>query len=363
LSSARRALVVIPNFNGAATLPPCLKAVFAQRGAAFDVVLVDNGSHDGSAQAAQRRYPRLKTILNPQNRGFGPALNQGAALAAGGRYDSLIFLNNDAVPRPGSFSRVLATLRGDPKAALCNSLVTHSGEDLIDSAGGAILNLPLGILGRYLAERPVKEALEQAKAKGGSFEVFYADACAVAVRWEAFQALGGFTEDYFMYFEEVDLSWRARLMGWRVLCEPRSRVEHRKGSTPKSRALALKILRGMDRNLLATCFKLLGLANLLWVLPVLFLARLASALIYLAVSPRVFVHKLLGLAQFFLRLPGLLRQRWHWQGRRVLDDSAVLGSNPGDPFQWAFVGRLIAERVHDIRRWYAGRAGRYEGRP
>jgi GT2 family glycosyltransferase len=355
--AAKLALVVIPNFNGAATLLPCLRSVFSQRGAAFDVVVVDNGSQDDSMRQARRRYPRLKCILNAENRGFGPALNQGAALAEGGRYDALVFLNNDAVARPGFLSRLLATLRADPQAALCNSLVTHAGEDLIDSAGGAILNLPLGILGRYLAERPVSEALSQAQG-GGPFEVFYADACAVAVRWEAFYSLGGFTEDYFMYFEEVELSWRARQQGWRVLCEPRSRVEHRKGSTPKTQALSLKILQGMDRNLLATCFKLLGPANLLWILPILFTARLASALIYLAISPRIVWVKLLGLGQFFARLPRLWAQRRRLQALRRLPDSAVFASNPVDPFQWAFIGAQITERIRDITRWYGGRAGR-----
>jgi GT2 family glycosyltransferase len=155
-----------------------------------------------------------------------------------------------------------------------------------------------------------------------------------------------------MYFEEVDLSWRARLQGYRVLCEPKSRLTHIKGGTPKTQELSRKILKGMDRNLLCVFFKHLGTLNLLWLLPLIAAARVAASLIYLPIDPRIVGAKLLGLWEFVRRIPALWPQRRQLQKERRLSDGQVFASNPGNPWSLAPIFDLIIARVRDISGWY-----------
>jgi GT2 family glycosyltransferase len=245
---------------------------------------------------------------------------------------------------------LVAALDDEPGAALVNSRVINQRNGLIDTAGGRIINLYLGILGGLYSDEPVSAPLD--RNGGRPFEVFYADLCSLAVRSSVLRDFGGFDESYYMYFEEVDLSWRVRLQGWKVLCAPQSCLTHVKGGTPKTRELSLKILQGMDRNLLCVYFKHLGAFNLLWVLPMMAAARLLSSLIYLPVSPRIVLAKLKGLGEFVGRIPALWPQRRALQRTRTLSDREVFASNPGNPWSLAPILRLLLHRIRDIGGWY-----------
>jgi GT2 family glycosyltransferase len=347
--AVKDALVVITNYNGKHFMKGCLDSVCAQAGPSFDVLVVENGSRDGSLDFIRQGWPGVMVEAIEVNTGYGRGLNAGFAGRLKG-YRMVVFLSNDVVVEPGWLQPLVEALDADPRAALCNSRVINARNGLIDTAGGRIINLYLGILGGCFSDQPVEAPLG---LRGGEpFEVFYADLCSLAVRSSALEELGGFDESYYMYFEEVDLSWRARLKGMKVICAPRSCLTHIKGGTPKTRELSLHILKGMDRNLLCVYFKHLAWHNLLWVLPMTALARLASSLIYLPVSPRIVLAKLKGLLEFLGRLPALLPQRRALQRGRLLSDGQVFSSNPGNPWSLGPILALLLHRIHDIGGWY-----------
>jgi N-acetylglucosaminyl-diphospho-decaprenol L-rhamnosyltransferase len=198
-----RLSVIVLNYNGRSWLEPCLSAVVAQVGApSFEVILVDNGSSDGSATFVATRFPSVRVIENGGNLGFAGGNNAGARAAAG---DVLVFLNNDTVAAPDWLARLAAALDAGPGRALVTSrIVFLDRSEIVDSAGDGYLR----------AGGAFKRGHGAAAADyGTSGEVFGACGAAFAITRELFERLGGFDDDFFMVYEDVDLSYRALLAG------------------------------------------------------------------------------------------------------------------------------------------------------
>jgi GT2 family glycosyltransferase len=214
--------VVIVNLNGGAYLRECLESVFAQTHPRLEVILVDNGSTDGSAEEARAAWgERLRFAGNAANLGFARGNNQGFALARG---EWLFCLNNDAVLDPGALAALAAFARDRPEAGmLACRVVRYEEPHFFDSAG--LLLYPDGVcrsrgweekdLGQY--DRPE--------------EVLAPHGCAAAYRRRMLDEIGLFDETYFAYLEDLDLGMRGQLAGWRCWYVPGARVRHRKSST------------------------------------------------------------------------------------------------------------------------------------
>ena len=209
------ASIIIVTYNGRHYLDGCLASVQRELGPGDELIVVDNASADGTAEFLQARFPWVTLIRNAENRGFAPACNQGAALAGG---DVLVFLNQDTRVEPRWLSALAAGLEGRDGAGLVTSQllllsrpgrVQMCGQDVHFSGlvFGRGFGLPAGTLD---TPGPV------AAVCGASF----------AIRRELWQALGGFDETLYMYYEETDLSWRARLRGHRSGYAPGSVVYH-----------------------------------------------------------------------------------------------------------------------------------------
>jgi GT2 family glycosyltransferase len=208
--------IVILNYNGRRWLPGCLDAVAAQRGAPpFTTLLVDNGSSDGSVALARDRYPQVRVVETGRNLGFAEGNNAGARQAGG---DRLIFLNNDTVPEPDWLARLTAEADAHPDCALVTSrLVFLDDASIVDSAGDGYLRAGGAFKHGYGAP---------ASAFDVSREVFGACGAAFMIRRADFEELGGFDPRFFMNFEDVDLSYRARLRGLRVWYAASAIVRH-----------------------------------------------------------------------------------------------------------------------------------------
>lgn len=200
-----RISVIVLTYNGRAWLEPCLSALAAQAGAPpFEILLVDNASTDGSTGLVGARFPSVRIIKNERNLGFAAGNNAGARTAVG---EILAFLNNDTVPAPDWLARLHAAITDAPDRSLVTSrIVFLNRPEILDSAGDGYL----------LAGGAFKHG-HGAYTSGftSSREVFGACGAAFAIRRELFERLGGFDEDFFMVYEDVDLSYRARLAGHR----------------------------------------------------------------------------------------------------------------------------------------------------
>lgn len=260
--------VIVVNWNRRQLLRQCLRSLERQHYAGFEVILVDNGSQDGSLRMVQQefghgaRFP-LRIVANPVNRGFCAANNQGIALAQG-RFVAL--LNNDAEADPGWLAALRRAFDYGPDVGMAASKILVMGEpQRIDKAGHLIY--PDGQnRGRGSGELDCGQydRLE---------EVLWPDGCAAMYRKSMLEQIGGFDEDFFAYGDDAELGLRARIAGWRCLYIPEAVVRHHRAATlglTSARRLAL-----IERNRLLLAVKLFPWSLLVWN-PVYYAARLAA---------------------------------------------------------------------------------------
>ena len=212
--------VIIVNWNGRTLLSECLGSLRNQEFKDFKTILVDNGSLDGSVEWIQRHYPEIKTISLSKNTGFCVANNIGFSKAQT-KYVAL--LNNDAVAHPLWLLNLVAGLETYEQAGSVASKILHYAKpDIIDRVGDGYTKAGVGLLrGRG---RP-------ANAYDKPQWVFGACAAAALYRKSMIDEIGFFDEDFFLIYEDVDLSFRAQLNGYKCLYVPDATVYHKASST------------------------------------------------------------------------------------------------------------------------------------
>jgi GT2 family glycosyltransferase len=251
----RRVLAVVVSWNQASQLPACLAALDAQRDVALDVVVVDNASSDGSAEvvraaaAAPRRHP-LHLVPNGTNRGFAGGVHDGLAAAAR-PHEAVWLVNVDAVPAPDHLAHLVGALDADPslgavQGRLVRSEVGPDGVEVVDSTG------VVATRARLFRDRDEGRPATAAPRPAG--EVFgVTGACSLwrsaaleDARWHDGHVL---TEPLFAYFEDVELAWRLRRLGWRCWHEPAAYATHQRGGAGPRRSAFVEELNAANRLL------------------------------------------------------------------------------------------------------------------
>jgi GT2 family glycosyltransferase len=255
-----QASIIIVAYNAQAYLEKCLSSVLETSGARCEVILVDNASSDGSAEVAAQKFPHIRVIRNENNLGFGQGNNLGAQ-GATGQY--LVFLNPDTLVEPGWLEALITALEDNPRAGLVTSkILLLNDPERINTCGNAI----------HLTGLTVCRGLRQSKDTFNQREsVAAVSGAAFAIRRELFEQLGGFDEDFFLYMEDTDLSWRARLAGWDCLYVPESMVLH----DYTLRITPLKVFY-QERNRYLMLLKSLRWPTLLILSPALLLAEVVT---------------------------------------------------------------------------------------
>jgi len=263
--------VVVVTWNRRDLLRSCLQSLTKQKvKQPFEVVVVDNGSEDGSLEMLNREFSqvdafRLKLIRNEENRGFCAANNQGFAASD----TSLVaLLNNDAEAEPEWLTSLTSAFEDRPGVGMAASkILVYEDPKRIDKAGHLIYpdgqNRGRGSgeldLGQY-------DRIE---------EVLWPDGCAAMYRREMLDKIGGFDEDFFAYADDAELGLRARIAGWTCIYIPAAVVRHHRGATLGLRSG--RRLELIERNRVLLAAKLFPW-SLLWVNGAYYLARLAAGL-------------------------------------------------------------------------------------
>jgi GT2 family glycosyltransferase len=207
-----RPAIYIPTFNGRERLGRALRSLEAQSRPA-EVVVVDNGSSDGTAELLRDEFPQVTLLELGRNIGFGPALNRAVAEHPA---DPVILLNDDAEAEP-RFLEALLDAAADGVETVAGVLVQEAAPELIDSAGVVADRTLMGF--DYLHGEPLSAAAAAGDPLGPT-------GGAALYRLDAFRAAGGFDERIFLYYEDLDLALRLRAAGARCRLAPEARAVH-----------------------------------------------------------------------------------------------------------------------------------------
>lgn len=212
--------LIIPNWNGKVHLKECLDSVGWQTFTDFEAILVDNGSTDGSLDYAKVAFPEVRILPLPDNVGFAAGVNYGIEAAQG---QFIVLLNNDTEVDPDWLKNLHAATREHPEIAIfASKLLNYYTRNTIDSAGDAV----------HLRSGPYKIGEGDITDKYSERSVIFG-ACGGGgcYRRELFDQIGCFDEDFFAYFEDVDLSFRANWAGFRCMSVPEAVIYHKVGGT------------------------------------------------------------------------------------------------------------------------------------
>lgn len=249
--------VIIPNFNGMAYLDGVLSGLECQTVRNFEVILVDNGSSDGSCAFVASSYPWVHMIELPENFGFCKAVNEGIKAS---RAPYVLLLNNDIEVTPDFIEEMLAAIRRHKKAFSCAArMIQFYDRDRLDDAGNYYC-----ALGWAYARGKGKDIHTCEKEE----KIFASCAGAAIYRRKIFEKIGYFDEEHFAYLEDMDVGYRARINGYENWYAPKAMVYHVGSGTSGSRYNHFKT-RYSSRNNVYLIYKNMPLLQIILNLPFL----------------------------------------------------------------------------------------------
>jgi hypothetical protein len=301
--------IMVLNYNGKEHIDRCLDSIFKMDYPQFNVVVIDNASNDGSVDFVKERYPQVKTLEYPKNHGFAKAYNIALQET---RSQFVVLINNDVIVEPEWLSRLMPYIANDKDiSAVTPKMLFVQNRKVINAAGGTCDIYGSGWnRGNGEVDSGQYERVE---------EVFYANGAAIVISRKAWEDVGSFDEDYFLYGEDLDWCWRARLKGYRILYVPSSRIYH------KWHASSGEMIPFLERHWLTTAFKNYDSKTLAKLGPKLLALKTLTG-VWLLLNGRSIREKLAVFDGFFWNL-NELRKTWKKrlsvQASRKIDDEEI----------------------------------------
>lgn len=305
-----RASVVIVSYNAKQQLIACVESVLRSLPEDCELIVVDNASSDGSADAIASEFPDATLIRTDRNLGFAGGCN---LTARNQRSKYLVFLNQDTIVQSDWLEPLLAPFEAGEKIGLVTSRILLLNEPDRINACGCDIHITGFAMCRGMGQP------RDSYPKPGA--VAAVSGAAFAIRRDRFDELGGFDEDMFLYFEDVDLSWRAGLAAWTIMYSPESVVLHdyRLKITP------LKVF-WQERNRYLMLLKSLRWPTLILLLPSYLLAELIAWAFVLAKDRRNVGNKLRAYWWVIENWHKIMRKRKETQSLRIAGDRELLKS-------------------------------------
>ena len=264
--------IIILNYNGAGVVDRCVQSVLDTAYSNFEVIFIDNASADGSYESIVSQFGndrRLHFVKNNENKGFAEGNNVGLTYAKGAY---ITLLNNDTEVDKDWLGESIKVAESDEKIGIIQSkLFFWYNREVLESAGAFIDKCGYGFERGFIKGKDRYDRVD---------EVFYANGAAVTIKMRALKKMCPgkvelFDSDFFFAYEDVDLSWKMRLTGYKTVVAPRSIVYHRR-STTTSRKRGRLVFHHC-KNRIMTLVKNYSLLNLMKYLPLLLVLELVRA--------------------------------------------------------------------------------------
>lgn len=255
--------VVVLNWRRPREILACLESVQAQDYPSYEIVVVDNGSANGSVAEIRHQFPAVQVIENGRNLGFAAGSNRGIGYLLQRDADFVLLLNDDAICAPDLLRLLIDRSQAEPEIGVLGPTIFYADPPgtTIWSAGGAVDKLGHA---RHL------DADELAGGPPPSArDVDYVTGCALLIRREVIEKIGGLDERFFAYWEEVEWCARARAAGYRVVHLPAGRVWHGIQQEQRETSRFYQYLMTRNRLLYLECSRGLGLVTMLAALDIL----------------------------------------------------------------------------------------------
>ncbi len=319
--------ITIVNWNGGEVFADCLKSLTKLTYPNWELIVVDNGSTDGSEKLPSNyklQITNYKLIRNRVNLGFAPANNQGVKCAKG-KY--ILLLNNDTKVTPDFLTKMVRRMEEylsigvmQPKMYMMDPPLPkasegHSKIRYLDNAGSFVTRI--GFLEHWGFGK--KDGKEFSKER----EVFSSKGACMLIRKEVIEKTGLFDDDFVSYFEESDFCWRVWLVGWRVVFFPDAHIKHKVGFTIQ-RLDVTKINYDYYKNRIMSLIKNLEFRNLVYILPVHLFISLGIALAFVVRGQTGSAGMILKAIAYNMRnLSKTLKKRSEVQNMRTISDSYI----------------------------------------
>lgn len=222
--------IIILNWNGVELLERFLPSVILYTpNYNTDIIVIDNGSNDDSLELLKSKFQSVRVVELDKNYGFAEGYNRGITHIKG--YDYLFFLNSDVEVTKGYLEPLISILKNnDDVVSVQPKVLSYSNKEYFEHAGasGGLIDM-FGF--PYCRGRIMNRTEKDVGQYNDSCEIFWASGAAMLVRAEVFTSFGGFDKDFFAHMEEIDLAWRLRNKGYKIMVEPKSVVYHVGGGT------------------------------------------------------------------------------------------------------------------------------------
>jgi len=313
--------IIIPHFNGIDILKDCLESIFKNSYRNFEVMLIDNGSTDGSQEFIRKNFPQVNLIENEINRGYAGACNQGMDLSES---EFILLLNNDTEMPANFLHEMLEEIKSNSLIAFVQPKIMSIQDNVFfDYSGGG--GGEMDILGYPFARGRIFDTVEKDKAQYDEMDktVFWTSGCALLLRKNVVNEIGMLDEDFFAHQEEIDLNWRAQLAGYKNVVTYRTKIYHYSGYTLRSDNLRKMYLN--HRNNLIMMIKNYSLFLLIILFPVRVMFEMSTIFVDAAMWEGKRARAVLKALLFIFRHPlFVLKKRRKVQKLRKVSDRAIL---------------------------------------
>jgi GT2 family glycosyltransferase len=222
--------IIILNWNGKEDTIECLESLKHLTYPNYEIMLVDNGSKDGSLECFRERYPDIEILENENNLGFAEGNNVGIKKLLSRDEDYIMLLNNDTIVEPSFLDELTKVIESDPTIGIVGPKVYYYDEPNKIQTAGIRVSFWRGTA-THLKRNEI-DTVDDSRIK----EVDSICGCALFARSEVFSKIGYLKKDYFAYWEETDWCVRAHRVGYKIVYVPSAKIWHKEGSTSKKRS-------------------------------------------------------------------------------------------------------------------------------